>query len=262
MASYYRQIDGKRYSSKLLEIVEQALSNEQSTCAESVADDLFAAISSDNRYSDLEKRTLAYIRKNYAFSTTSDAKLRAKIRSWASLRGHQDRKSNDENKNDQNTNNENKKKTSSAQIDIDGAIADINQAMRALQKQKNNLFYKLLDKLFAAYPQLTTFSWPQYSLFFNDGDECPLEIRNISHIHFGDHNYSYVECYDSIYVESDDYCGYVEDQDFCDAVRTINKLLWTFEDTLIGDFGNHILVSASRADKKVSLTTENYTDHD
>ena len=52
------------------------------------AEKLFGMLTNDHKYSDLEKDTLSYIRKNYKFTPEGDAFLRGAIRSWAAVRGH------------------------------------------------------------------------------------------------------------------------------------------------------------------------------
>ena len=52
------------------------------------AEKLFSMLGKDGKYSDLEKKSLAYIRDNYKFTEAGDEFLRKEIRSWAAIRGH------------------------------------------------------------------------------------------------------------------------------------------------------------------------------
>lgn len=48
---------------------------------------LYAKVADANLYTDTEKRTMRYIRKNYTFTDAADERFRFMIRSWAAKRG-------------------------------------------------------------------------------------------------------------------------------------------------------------------------------
>ncbi|TGN06504.1 OmpA family protein [Leptospira ilyithenensis] len=81
--SYYRTIKGKQYDRELLEIVEKATKRTKSPLNKNVAKNLFEAIKDGNDYTEIEKRTVKYIRENFSFSEEADEYLRTEIRKWA-----------------------------------------------------------------------------------------------------------------------------------------------------------------------------------
>ena len=85
--SQYKTIEGIRYSAELLNLATAA-SGEDGTgkMDMSTVEKMFAILASDNRYSELEKRTIWYIRSNFEFEKDADAHLRKEIRSWAGKR--------------------------------------------------------------------------------------------------------------------------------------------------------------------------------
>ncbi|MCZ8342529.1 MAG: OmpA family protein [Leptospira sp.] len=81
--SYYRTINGKQYDRELLEIVEKAAKRSKAPLGKNVARTLFEAIVDGNEYTDVEKRTVKYIRDTFKFTEESDEYLRTEIRKWA-----------------------------------------------------------------------------------------------------------------------------------------------------------------------------------
>ncbi|MCW7480400.1 OmpA family protein [Leptospira kanakyensis] len=81
--SYYRTISGKQYDNELLEIAEKATKRSKAPIGKNVAKTLFDAIKDGGDYTDVEKRTVKYIRDNFKFSPDADEYLRSEIRKWA-----------------------------------------------------------------------------------------------------------------------------------------------------------------------------------
>ncbi|TGM37728.1 OmpA family protein [Leptospira biflexa] len=81
--SYYRTISGKQYDNELLEIAEKATKRSKAPIGKNVAKTLFDAIKDGGDYTDVEKRTVKYIRDNFQFSPEADEYLRSEIRKWA-----------------------------------------------------------------------------------------------------------------------------------------------------------------------------------
>jgi outer membrane protein OmpA-like peptidoglycan-associated protein len=81
--SYYRTIKGKQYDRGLLEIVEKASKRSKAPLNKNIAKSLFDAIIDGGDYTDVEKRTLKYIRDNFNFAKEADEYLRTEIRKWA-----------------------------------------------------------------------------------------------------------------------------------------------------------------------------------
>ena len=86
--SFYKQIDGVQYSRRLLDWADEAVAGRgDGRISVSDAEELFDLLASDGRYSDLEKRTIKYIRENYKWTEAGDAYLRGAVRSWTAVRG-------------------------------------------------------------------------------------------------------------------------------------------------------------------------------
>ena len=86
-SSFYKQINGVKYSRKLIEWAEGAVAGQgDGRISTEEAKELFEFLSSDNRYSDLEKKTIKYIRENYNWTDAADSFLRDTIRKWAAQR--------------------------------------------------------------------------------------------------------------------------------------------------------------------------------
>ncbi|TGK96359.1 OmpA family protein [Leptospira brenneri] len=81
--SYYRTISGKQYDNELLEIAEKATKRSKAPISKNVAKTLFDAIKDGGDYTDIEKRTVKYIRDHFKFSPEADEYLRSEVRKWA-----------------------------------------------------------------------------------------------------------------------------------------------------------------------------------
>ena len=87
-SSFYKQIDGVQYSRRLLDWADEAVAGRgDGRISVSDAEELFDVLASDSRYSDLEKRTIKYIRETYNWTDAGNAYLRGAVRSWAATRG-------------------------------------------------------------------------------------------------------------------------------------------------------------------------------
>lgn len=86
--SFYKQIDGKQYSRRLLDLADSLTEGKgDGRISVEDADKIFDALEKDGKYTDLEKDTIAYIRAHYNWTTAGDAALRGAIRVWAGVRG-------------------------------------------------------------------------------------------------------------------------------------------------------------------------------
>lgn len=89
MASHYRQIDGVKYSKELLDLADELVAGKgDGRISVADAERIFATLEGDGKYSDLEKRTVSYIRQNYNQTEAADTYLRGAIRSWAASKGN------------------------------------------------------------------------------------------------------------------------------------------------------------------------------
>ena len=155
-------------------------------------------------------------------------------------------------------------------------LDELKGQMIALQEryreESKRLFRQGCQRLFDAYPQLESFAWAQYSSYFNDGDECPFNVRGWAdsvwvngyrydeigrvvlkegavRAPWGGYGYSQ---YDWIF-DSD--LGHLEP-----IYDEVERLLTNVDDdTFQQSFGNHAKVTVYR-DRRVEV--ESYTDHD
>ena len=92
--SYYKTIDGKHYDREMLEIADEAVAGAgDGRISVEDAQKLLGAVKDANKYTDIEKATMKYIRENYKFTYASDQWFRTEIRKWAATKV----KENDEN---------------------------------------------------------------------------------------------------------------------------------------------------------------------
>jgi len=85
--SYYKAIKGKKLDKKLLEIAEKSVSKKGDGRI-SLADAklLLQAVKDGNKYTDIEKQTMEYIRDNYKFTESADKWFRTEIRKWVATK--------------------------------------------------------------------------------------------------------------------------------------------------------------------------------
>ena len=92
--SYYKNIDGKNYDREMLEIADEAVAGVgDGRISLEDAQKLLGAVKDANKYTDIEKATMKYIRENYKFTYAADQWFRKEIRKWAATKV----KENDEN---------------------------------------------------------------------------------------------------------------------------------------------------------------------
>ena len=86
--SYYKNIDGKNYDREMLEIADEAVAGVgDGRISVEDAQKLLGAVKDANKYTDIEKSTMKYIRENYKFTYASDQWFRKEIRKWAATKG-------------------------------------------------------------------------------------------------------------------------------------------------------------------------------
>jgi len=88
MASYYKRIKGKNYDGKLIHTAERSVKGRgDGRISLQDAKKLVGSVKDASGYSDIEKKTMKYIRDHYAFTADADRWFRTEIRKWASARG-------------------------------------------------------------------------------------------------------------------------------------------------------------------------------
>jgi len=81
----FTEIDGKKYDRELIEIVEEITSKNEEIELEG-SKKLFEKIKDYDDYTNVEKRTVNYIRRKYKFTDEANKWLRTEIRRWAATR--------------------------------------------------------------------------------------------------------------------------------------------------------------------------------
>ena len=83
--SVFEIIDGKKYDKELLRVAAELTEKNEEITLEG-SKQLFTQISDYDDYTQIEKQTVAYIRKNYKFTPEANKWLRTEIRRWAQVR--------------------------------------------------------------------------------------------------------------------------------------------------------------------------------
>jgi outer membrane protein OmpA-like peptidoglycan-associated protein len=85
--SNYKTVKGKKLDKDLLDLAEKAVSGKgDGRISLSDAKMLFDAVKKDGTYSDIEKKTMEYIRDQFKFTESGDKWFRTEIRKWASTK--------------------------------------------------------------------------------------------------------------------------------------------------------------------------------
>lgn len=86
--NYYRIIEGHKYDREMIALADQAVAGRRDgRISLEDAKLLLAGVKDANKYTDIEKSTMHYIRDHYRFTPASDRWFRTEIRSWAATRG-------------------------------------------------------------------------------------------------------------------------------------------------------------------------------
>ena len=83
--SVFEIIDGKKYDKELLRVAAELTEKKEEITLEG-SKQLFTQINDYDDYTQIEKQTVAYIRKNYKFTPEANKWLRTEIRRWAQVR--------------------------------------------------------------------------------------------------------------------------------------------------------------------------------
>ena len=87
--SVFEIIDGKKYDKELLRVAAELTEKKEEITLEG-SKQLFTQISDYDDYTQIEKQTVAYIRKNYKFTPEANKWLRTEIRRWALVKTRDD----------------------------------------------------------------------------------------------------------------------------------------------------------------------------
>ena len=83
--SVFEIIDGKKYDKELLRVAAELTEKKEEITLEG-SKQLFTQINDYDDYTQIEKQTVAYIRKNYKFTPEANKWLRTEIRRWAQVK--------------------------------------------------------------------------------------------------------------------------------------------------------------------------------
>ncbi|MCZ6533340.1 MAG: LysM peptidoglycan-binding domain-containing protein, partial [SAR324 cluster bacterium] len=86
--NYYKVIDGHKFDNEMIMLADQAVAGQgDGRISLKDAKLLLAGVKDANKYTDIEKATMHYIRDHYRFTPAADKWFRTQIRSWAAIRG-------------------------------------------------------------------------------------------------------------------------------------------------------------------------------
>lgn len=108
----------------------------------------------------------------------------------------------------------------------------------ALKQITEDNIHPLFASVFDQHPKLESFSWNQYTPYFNDGDECVFRVNSDA---------------DSLYYNGDSYYDYTEDNEALmkefenGPGKTIETILNSLGDDILRNiFGDHALITVNR----------------
>ncbi|MEL6347623.1 MAG: hypothetical protein AAFV53_31235 [Myxococcota bacterium] len=82
--TYYKVIDGVKYDRGMLEFCDKAVEGAgDGRISQSDAEGLFKLVQDGDKYTDIEKNTMSYIRQNYKWTESADEWFRTEVRKWA-----------------------------------------------------------------------------------------------------------------------------------------------------------------------------------
>lgn len=154
-------------------------------------------------------------------------------------------------------------------------MADMTLMREELNKMKSDyvnkmrefgkaIFTEACNELFTNNPKLDSFSWSQYTPYFNDGDACEFRV-NRDYLHINDFSdfetYSYEEWLKEDYQwkPNPSEFGFETVEELYNVAKGINEILEKFEDDdLLHLFGDHAQVTIYRDG---TISTDDY-DHD
>lgn len=85
--SYYKTIDGKKYDGELIEAAEKAVAGRgDGRISMDDAKMLLEKVKDGDKYTEIEKDTMSYIRENFKWTDEADEWFRTEIRKWAATK--------------------------------------------------------------------------------------------------------------------------------------------------------------------------------
>jgi hypothetical protein len=129
---------------------------------------------------------------------------------------------------------------------------ELQAKMKSLKQEMTDLGKSYFEsesvKVFEEFPNLQSFSWTQYTPYFNDGDECTFGVNdwfNVTYV--GDEDPDYDEEDNEIYYSNWQKKPVEEFTDEEKLAYTLHNLVTFAEDETMKEmFGDHVRVIVSR----------------
>lgn len=85
---YYKEIDGKKYDAGIVEAAEKAVAGRgDGRISQADAEMLLKEVKDGDKYTDIEKTTVAMLREKFKWTEAADTWFRTEIRKWAATKG-------------------------------------------------------------------------------------------------------------------------------------------------------------------------------
>jgi hypothetical protein len=127
---------------------------------------------------------------------------------------------------------------------------ELKEKIKSFREEVKEIFKDAVNGIFVKNPRLISFSWTQYTPYFNDGDTCRFRASTSYP------SYTYLNA-EGDELEYDENYGEGDGQN-SNLKRQITSILCLFEDEELEDFfGDHVTVRVTRT----GIETEDY-DHE
>jgi hypothetical protein len=88
MAAYYRKIKGKNYDKRMIDTAARAIKGKgDGRISLQDAKKLLGSVKDASGYTDVEKRTMKYIRDKFVFTPEANKWFRTEVSKWAAFKG-------------------------------------------------------------------------------------------------------------------------------------------------------------------------------
>lgn len=143
---------------------------------------------------------------------------------------------------------------------IKDSFKELNKKMEEFEKQfreeGSKLFKEITKEVFDQFPEVNSFSWTQYTPYFNDGDECTFGVNDVDTINgfseYGDDDENDQKNSENIF-EKYNWEKSKSDKRAFEIVETLRAFVNSApEDVLRSLFGDHARVTVYR-DKKAKV---------
>ena len=130
----------------------------------------------------------------------------------------------------------------------------MNEMKEEAKKVAQVAFRESALELFEKHPELESFSWSQYTPYFNDGDECIFGVNIDEPDINGVEGY---DIHDGMEYERDENNKYVkvrkrDPHEFYSAMNDVSQFLRVFDSEDFKDmFGDHVRVTVTKTDVQI-----------